>query len=156
MRFLFYGFVLSSAIAVNAWAQMEPCLTGIDTQGCGIKVTMNPPLNVAGEKIFWVPNEITVDVPMRLHPTKVQLKSGAAGTETAESFKPLVESAHYKKTSGLARFQMEVKNCPGSDSALELYIITPKLPYPIAVNYQPFECKQRESSSGSTQPPPTK
>jgi hypothetical protein len=148
--------MLLSIAAVASWAQMEPCLTGIETQGCGIKVMMNPPLNLSDEKVFWVPNEITVEVPMRLHPTKVQLKSGPAGTETAESFKALVESAHYKKVSGSARFQMEVKNCPGADNALELYIITPKLPYPIAVNYQPFECKQRDASSGSTQPPPTK
>ena len=155
MRFL-CGLALLSTATITAFAQMEPCLTGIDTQGCGIKVTMNPPLNLADEKVFWVPNEITVEVPMRLHATKVQLKSGPAGTEVGDLFKPLVESAKYKKTGGLARFQMEVKNCPGSDKALELYIITPKLPYPIAVNYQPFECKPRDATSGSTQPPPTK
>jgi hypothetical protein len=135
--------MLLLAMATIARAQREPCLTGFDAPGCGIKVTMDPPLNLSGENVFWVPNQITVDVPMRLKASKVALNSGPAGTQVADQFKPFVEAAHFKKTSGVERFHMQIKSCPGNDNAFELYIVSPKLPYPLAANYQPFECKER-------------
>jgi len=106
---------------------------------------MNPPLKLPDEKIFWVPNQITIDVPLRLHPTKVQLKSGPTGTEIADQLKLFAETAKYKKAGGSVRFQLEIKDCPGVADAFTFFIVAPRLPYPIVVNYQGFECKQRAS-----------
>lgn len=131
------------AFAANLAAQMEPCLTGADAPGCGIKVTMNPPVEAAGN-VLSVPNQITVDVPQRLHATRVQLKSGPTGTEVADMFKPFAETKHFKKVDGVERFELDIKSCPGADNAFQFYVFTPKLPYPLTMNYQPFMCKPRE------------
>jgi hypothetical protein len=142
---LFGGLMLLLVCTANAWAQREPCLAGIDSPDCGIKITMSPPLKYPDDNMFWVPNQITIDVPMRLHPTKVQLKSGPTGTEVADAFKLFAETAHYKKVGNVARFQLEIKNCPGVDNALEFLIVSAKLPFPIVVNYQPLECRQHDN-----------
>ena len=142
---LFCGLMLLLVCTANAWAQREPCLYGAESPDCGIKITMSPPLKPPDGNIFWVPNQITIDVPMRLHPTKVQLESGPTGTEVADAFKLFAETAHYKKVGNIARFQLEIKSCPGVDNALDFLIVSPKLPYPIVVNYQPLECQQHES-----------
>jgi len=142
MRFCF-GLLALLLTTATLWAQREPCLAGVDTPECGIKITMNPPATAPDENVLWVPNEITVDVPMRLHPSKVELKSGPAAAEGADTFKPIAETTHYKKTEGVARFRFDIKSCPGSDNALQFEIVAPRLPYPITVNRQPLECKQR-------------
>jgi hypothetical protein len=139
---LFCGLMLLLVCMPNAWAQREPCLAGTDSPDCGIRITMSPPLKSPDDNTFWVPNEITIDVPLRLHPTKVQLMSGPTGTEVADAFKLFAETARYKKVGNSARFQLEIKNCPGVDNALEFLIASPKLPSPIVVNYQPLECQQ--------------
>ncbi|HLI62381.1 MAG TPA: hypothetical protein VKV05_03195 [Terriglobales bacterium] len=136
MRF-FCGMMLLLAAATNLWAQREPCLTGIDSPDCGIKITLNPPLS---GNILPVPNKITIEVPMRLHPAKIQLNSGPMDG-VAGDFKPFLETTHYKKVKGAARFQMEIKSCPETDNAFEFYIIAPHFPYPFAVNSAPYECK---------------
>ena len=41
---------------------------------------MNPPLSTS-DNILSVPNEITIDVPMRIHADKVALLSGPAGAD---------------------------------------------------------------------------
>ncbi len=99
---------------------------------------MNPPLSTS-DNIFSVPNEITIDVPMRIKAAKVALLSGPGGTDT---FKPVVEVKNFKKVEGNARFKMQVKDCPGSDNAFEFAIYSPRFPYPLTVNQQPFRCKQ--------------
>jgi hypothetical protein len=129
--------------ATTLWAQREPCLAGVDTPECGIRITMNPPSS-PDQNLLLVPNEITVEVPLRLHANKVQLRSGPSGTEVADAFKLVSETTHSKKAGGMARFMLAIKNCPGSDNALQFNIIAPRLPYPITVNRQPLECKQRE------------
>ncbi len=139
---IFCGLTLWLVVGASLWAQSEPCLAGVDSPGCGIKITMNPPLKSPDENILWVPNEITIDVPLRLHATKVQLKSGPTGTAVADAFKPFAETAHYKKAGGLARFELQIKSCPEADNAFLFYIFPAHLPYPIAVNSQPFECEQ--------------
>lgn len=144
MRFLCSLFLLLTT-AATLWAQREPCLAGVDTPECGIKITLNPPTTAPNESVLAVPNEITVDVPMRLHANKVQLKSGPAGSDDADAFKLIAETTHFKKTEGVARFRFEMKSCPASGNALQVDIISPKLPYPITVNRQPLECKQPEA-----------
>jgi len=137
MRFYCY-LMLVLATATIARAQIEPCLTGPDTPGCGLKITLNPPLST-NENLLSVPNEITIDVPMRLHAARVALLSGAAGSE---QFKPLAEVKNYKKVNGNERFKIPVKDCPGSDNAFQINIYSPRMPYPLTVNIQPFQCKQ--------------
>jgi hypothetical protein len=136
-----YGcLMLLLATATIACAQREPCLAGTDSPDCGIKITMNPPLST-GENVFWAPNEITVDVPMRLRATRVVLQSGPAGTAAADAFKSFAETKHYEKAGAIARFKIAVKSCPGADNAFNLDIYSPRFPYPFTVNIQPFECK---------------
>jgi hypothetical protein len=130
--------MLLLAAATIAHAQMEPCLTGADSPGCGIKITMNPPLN---GNILSAPNEITVDVPMRIRAAKVALLSGPSGSGTTDQFKPVAEVKNFKKVEGNARFKMQVKDCPGTDDALAFAIYSPRFPYPLVVNQQPFQCK---------------
>lgn len=144
MRF-FCGLMLLLTAATTLWAQREPCLAGIDSPDCGIKITFNPPVTLTEEKNLQVPNEITIEVPIRFHATKVQLKTGPAGGTTADQFKLFAETARFKKAGNVVRFQMELKDCPGSDNALVFDIVAPKFPYPIVVNYQPVECRKGES-----------
>ena len=133
----FCGMVLLLAASTMLWAQREPCLAGIDSPDCGIKVTLDPPLS---GNILPVPNEVTIEVPMRLHPSKIQLNNGPIGG-VADDFKLLAETSHYKKVKGVARFKMAIKSCPETAPAFEFYIIAPHFPYPIAVNAAPYECK---------------
>ncbi len=145
--------MLLLATASVSYAQMEPCLAGVNSPGCGIQITMNPPVKAADGNKLWVPNEITIDVPVRLHATKVQLNSGPTGSQSANDFKLLAETIHYKKAGGITRFKLELKTCPGADTAFDIAITAPKLPYPIAVDYN-LECKQASADAGY--PPPTK
>jgi hypothetical protein len=131
--------MLLLAAATIAHAQMEPCLTGADSPGCGIKITMNPPLS---GNLLSAPNEITVDVPMRIRAAKVALLSGPSGSGTGDQFKPVVEAKNFKKVDGNARFKMQVKDCSGTADAFEIAIYSPRFPYPLVVNQQPFQCKQ--------------
>ncbi len=124
------------------WGQNEPCLVGTDNPDCGIKITLNPPPKAPDENVMWVPNEVTIDAPLRLHATKVQLNTGAAGT-AVDQFKLFAETAHYKKVDGVARFQVQIKSCPKADSGFVFEILSARLPYPLTVNAKPFECKQR-------------
>src|SRR5215469_11510815 len=138
---LYCSLMLLMVRVTTLWGQNEPCLAGADTPECGIKVTVNPPLSPT-ENILWVPNEITIDVPQRLHAARVVLLSGPTGTAAAEAFKPLAEAKNYKKVDGNARFKIPVKDCPGSDTALEVGIYSQRFPYPLTLNIQPFQCKQ--------------
>lgn len=142
MRFFLVLMLVLSAVA-NLRAQREPCLTGAESPDCGIKVVLNPPLQSADENIISVPNEITIDVPLRLHPTKVQLNSGPIETAGGEQFKLFAETGHYKKVGSLARFQLEINRCPGPNDGLVFSVLSPRLPYAIVVNSKPLECRQR-------------
>jgi hypothetical protein len=86
---------------------------------------MNPPLS---GNILSAPNEITVDVPMRIRAAKVALLSGPRGT--TDQFKPVAEVKNFKKVEGNARFKMQVKDCPGTEDEFELAIYSPRFPYP--------------------------
>ena len=133
--------MLLLATAGLIWAQNEPCLAGVDSPECGIKITMDPPLK-SEEKTLFVPNEITVEVPLRLHAMKVQLSSKAGRAEAAEQFKPLLETTHYKKADGVERFQLQLQSCPAADSAFQVVIRSPKFPYPFPADLGSLACKQ--------------
>ncbi len=151
MRFFYCLMILASA--VPAWTQNEPCLAGIQDPACGIRVTMDPPVKAADGNTLWVPNEITVDVPGRLHASKVQLNSAPPGSQAADDFKLLAETAHYKRTGGVERFKLQLKSCPGADSAFQVVIVAARVPYPIAVDYT-LRCQPAPANGGY--PPPTK
>lgn len=144
MRLLCWLMLLVTTSAI-AWAQNEPCLAGTDSPDCGIKITLNPPMNTPDENIIWVPNEITIDAPLRLHATKVQLDIAPVGAQSTEQFKLLSETKHFKKVEGSERFHLELKSCPELNAGLVFYVASPRLPYAIVVNSKPFECKQRVS-----------
>jgi hypothetical protein len=137
-----YALIIVVGCAASMWAQREPCLVGTDSRDCGIKITLNPPPKEPDENAISVPNEVTIDVPLRLHATKVQLNTGAAGTGI-DQFKLFSETAHYKKVDGTARFRVQIKSCPQADSSFVFEILSERLPYPVTVNPKPFECKQR-------------
>jgi len=136
---LYCCLMLLLATATIASAQMEPCLAGVDSAECGIKVTMNPPLS---DNALPVPNEVTIDVPLRIRAAKVALLSGPKGAASADQFKPVEEVKNFKKGEGNARFKMQVKDCPRGDNVFEFAIYSPRLPYPLVVNQQPYQCKQ--------------
>lgn len=144
MRY-FCGLLLLLTSATALWAQREPCLAGTDSPDCGIKIAFNPPANFPEEKTLQVPNEVTIEVPIRFHATKVQLKTGAAGATTADQFKVFVETARFKKAGNVVRFQMQLKDCPGTDDAFLFDIVAPKYPYPTVVKYEPVQCRKGDS-----------
>lgn len=136
------GLVLFLAATTTLWGQMEPCLAGADSPDCGIKVVVAPPPEPPDENVIWAPSEVTIDVPLRMHPTKIQLNAGPAGTEAA-TFKSVAATTHYKKVGNVARFQVQIKSCPEGDNLLVFNIVSPRLPYPLAANPKLFECKQK-------------
>ena len=78
--------------------------------GCGIKITMNPPLS---GNILSAPNEITVDVPMRIRAVKVALLSGPGASGATDQFKPVAEVKNFKKVEGNARFKVQGEGLSG-------------------------------------------
>ena len=125
--------------SVSLLAQMEPCLAGTDNPECGIKISFNPSSNPPDGNILTVPNEITVDVPVRIRATKVQLSSGPNGGQASE-LKLLTEAANFKKNGNVERFHLKVESCPGADNRYQFKIISPKFPYPIALDRE-YTCK---------------
>jgi hypothetical protein len=124
--------------------QKEVCPCGNDSPSeYGIKITMNPPLNLPAETYFWVPNQITVDVPSRLHPIKIELWNGKTGAEVTDTFRRLASTKHFNKVGEYARFQIQVNRCTGFDNAFQIGIYVANRHDPLGVNIQPFECKQR-------------
>jgi len=136
---LLWALLLSLAASVSVWAQMEPCLAGADTPQCGIKISLNPSSNPPEGNALSVPNEITVDVPVRIKAAKVQLSSGPKGAQ-ASDFKPLTEAAKFKKAGNVERFHLKIESCPAADTAFQFKIISPKFPYPITTDRE-YECK---------------
>jgi hypothetical protein len=129
------AFLLTTAALASA--QNEPCLTGTDDPACGIKVTFNPALG--DDKVLQAPNQIVVEVPVRLKATKVTLTSGAAGSQNLQQ---LAEVTKPKKAGHDTDFKLAVPSCTGIGSALQVNIYSPKFPYPMAVSFQPITCKQ--------------
>jgi len=154
-------FVLLLAGVLAAPAQQKercPC-SNDDPAHYGITVTMDPPLELPDEHVFWVPNRIRVDVPSRLHPEKVELWSGSTGAQVADTFKLVQKARQLADTKGYAHFELEVKTCPRSDNALQLGIYAKGSPRAIGINYQPFVCNKRRDAlptQSRPDPPPTK
>jgi hypothetical protein len=108
---------------------------------------MNPPLKYPDEDVLWAPNEITIDIPLHLHPTRVVLQSEPTGTgigEEEDQSRPVAETNRFKKIGSYARFQAEAKKCPYGNT-IQFYIFTKAFKDPISVDIAPFDCNQRSS-----------
>lgn len=138
IRFLLLLLLLMGA-CVTLSAQMEPCLAGTDTPQCGIKISLTPPSSAPDDHLLRAPNDITVDVPVRIKATKVQLSSGPKGAQ-ASDFKLVTEAVKFKKAGNVERFQLKVEGCPAADNAFQFKIISPKFPYPLTIERE-YECK---------------
>jgi len=80
---------------------------------CGIVVTFNPPIQNA----LVVPNKVTVDVPLELHPTKVVVSSYPLGTGVADiPSEGFVVMYRPDKVGNYARFRGEIKKCTDQGS----------------------------------------
>jgi hypothetical protein len=141
--------VLLFLMAFRALAQqLKPWETkpGTEHPGwCGIIVTLNPPLDAAVQGGYsssargdigplLVPNEVTVDVPLELHPTEVIVASYPRGTEVADSPSELLTAMYrFKKVGEYARFRGQITRCPEEEDYevsvycrnFERYSITP-------------------------------
>jgi hypothetical protein len=136
---LLWTLLLLLGASASLWAQMEPCLAGVDTPQCGIKIALNPPSNSPEGNALSVPNEITVDVPVRIKAAKVQLNAGPKGAQ-ASDFKPVTEAAKFKKVGNVERFHLKLDSCPAGDNTFQFKIVSPKFPYPITIERE-YECK---------------
>jgi hypothetical protein len=107
---LFSIALLAAAQQTGPWQKMS-CLQ--DKVRCGIVVTFNPPLD---SDILLVPNQVTVDVPLELHPTNVFVSSYPRGTEVAEccssDSEDLATMSHFEKVGTYARFRGIIEKCP--------------------------------------------
>src|SRR5205814_6150185 len=80
---------------------------------CGIIVTFKPPIGDA----LLVPNEVTVDVPLELHATKVIVQSYPRGTGVADiPTEGLAEMHRFQKIGKYARFRGEINKCTDQGS----------------------------------------
>ena len=139
MMRLLWVLLLSLGASVSLWAQMEPCLAGADTPQCGIKITLNPLSNPPDANTLSVPNEITVDVPVRIKAATVQLNVGPKGAQPSD-FKLATEAAKFKKAGNVERFHLKVASCPAGDDTFQFKIVSPKFPYPITIERE-YACK---------------
>ena len=111
-----------------------------DPATCGIIVTFKPPIGDA----LLVPNEITVDVPLELHATKVIVQSYPRGTGVADiPNEGLAEMHRFQKVGKYARFRGEIKKCTDQGS-VEIDVLCKGEHYPIRAYMLAVECTQAD------------
>jgi hypothetical protein len=95
----------------NVLWKSKPCKDHVGS--CGILVTFDPPIQDA----LLVPNEVTVDLPLELHPTKVVVSSYPLGTGVADiPSEGFVVMYSADKVGNYARFRGEMKKCTDQGS----------------------------------------
>ena len=155
MRATISIFLLLTALSASAqqtkpW-ERKPCK---EHQGwCGIIVTFEPPL----KDELVVPNEVTVDVPLELTPSRVVVSSYPLGTEVGDiPSQDFVEMHSFEKVGKYARFRGEIKKCTDQGS-LEVEVYSKGFEsYPINAGVGgAIECRQADPSD-TGHPPPTK
>jgi hypothetical protein len=121
---------------------------------CGIRVTFNPPL----ENGLLVPNEVTVDVPVELHATRVVVSSYPRGTEVGDiPSQSFVEMRSSQKVGNYARFHGKVERCTDQGSVQVLVYCQGFERYPIDTGVGgAIECTDVGSKDHTRYPPPTK
>lgn len=106
---------------------------------CGIVVTFNPPIDDA----LFIPNEVTVDVPLELHATKVIVSSYPLGTGVADIPREVfVEMYRFQNVGKYARFRGEIKKCTDQGSVDVLVFCRGFESYPITAYGMAVECRQ--------------
>lgn len=102
-------------VAITATAQQDkpwerkPCQ---EHPGCGIRVTFNPPLEGPDGTGLVVSNEVTVDVPLELHATKVVVSIYPLGTGMGDVPSELfIAMYHFKVFGKYVQFRGEIKKC---------------------------------------------
>jgi hypothetical protein len=85
-----------------------------DPATCGVVVIFKPPIRDA---LLLVPNEVTVDVPLELHATKVIVQSYPRGTGVGDiPYEGLAAVHRFQKVGKYARFDGEIKKCTDQGS----------------------------------------
>lgn len=105
---------------------------------CGIIVTFKPPIGDA----LLVPNEVTVDVPLELHATRVIVQSYPLGTGVADiPTKGLAAMYRFQKVGKYARFRGEINKCT-DQGGVEVDVLCKGFEhYPIKVSGMAVECR---------------
>jgi hypothetical protein len=140
--------MLLLSLAFTATAQQnkpwesKPCKEHPGT--CGIIVTFNPPI----EDALVVPNEVTVDVPLELHPTKVIVQSYPLGTSMGNvPYEGLAAMYRFQKIGQYARFRGEIKKCTDQGSVQVNVLCKGFERYPITAYGLAVECRQNGSKA---------
>lgn len=126
-----------TATAQNFLWESKPCQ---EAPGwCGIIVAFNPPIQDA----LFVPNEVTVDVPLELHATRVAVSSYPPGTGVAdEPSEGFVAMSHFQKVGKYARFRGEIKKC-NDQGSVAVYVFCKGFErYPITPYGMAIDCRQ--------------
>ena len=138
------SLILLFSIYVPATAQRNPSESKLckeDPPTCGIIVTFKPPIGDA----LLVPNEVTVDVPLELHATKVIVQSYPRGTGVADiPNEGLAEMHRFQKVGKYARFRGEINKCTDQGS-VEVDVLCKGFEhYPIRAYSLAVECTQAD------------
>jgi len=138
LTLLFSIHVPATAQRNKPW-ESKPC--NEDPATCGIIVTFKPPIGDA----LLVPNEVTVDVPLELHATKVIVQSYPRGTGVADiPNEGLAEMHRFQKIGKYARFRGEINKCTDQGS-VEVDVLCKGFEhYPIRAYSLAVECTQAE------------
>jgi hypothetical protein len=110
-----------------------------DPAACGIIVTFKPSIGDA----LLVPNEVTVDVPLELHATRVIVQSYPRGTGVGDvPSEGLAAMYRFQKVGKYARFRAEIKKCTDQGS-VEVDVFCKGFErYPIRPYAMAVECRQ--------------
>jgi len=134
---LLMSMAFTATAQQNAPWESKPCKEHVD--GWGILVTFNPPI----EDALFVPNEVTVDVPLELHATKVVVSSYPLGTGVGDiPSEGFVEMYRFQKVGKYARFRGEIKKCTDQGSVTVDVYSKGFEHYPISAYMMAVECRQ--------------
>jgi len=106
---------------------------------CGIIVIFKPAI----EDALLVPNEVTVDVPLELHPTRVIVQSYPRGTDVGDiPYKGLAAMYRFQKVGKYARFRGRISKCT-DQASVEVDVLCKGFEhYPIRAYSLAVECWQ--------------
>ena len=136
LTLLFSIHVPATAQPNKPW---ESKLCKEDPATCGIIVTFNPPIGDA----LLVPNEVTVDVPLELHPTRVIVQSYPRGTDVGDiPYKGLAAMYRFQKVGKYARFRGKISKC-SDQASVEVDVLCKGFErHPIRAYATAIECLQ--------------
>jgi hypothetical protein len=135
--------LLLSIISTTTAQQKKPWESKLckeDRGTCGIIVTFKPPI---GDALLLVPNEVTVDVPLELHATRVIVQSYPRGTGVADIPSEGLAAMHrFHKVGKYARFRGAINKCTDQGS-VEVDVLCKGFEhYPIRAYMMAVECRQ--------------